>query len=383
MKIVYYTHTYFFDCDLPLIHELKALGHEVYLFFEIVPYALQSSIISIDKQYERTGIFPLSIYPQFDSFSNFVDIDKSFVLNRLGKIYSLSNLYMRYKFFKLIKDINPDILFCTDFIDIIDRPLYKYRDIIVQLVHDPFPHIGECNYRKTINRSYAFPRIKKFVLLNKNQAKDFSEKFNIPLTSIYFNKLGTYDCIHLYKNDNNILSLEGPIVLFCGRISPYKGIDYLLSAMKLVHQVMPSIHLVVAGAGEYNFDVTEYNKSDYIHFINRYITNEELYSLLNISKCVVCPYIEATQSGVVMTSLTMGVPLIVTNVGGLPEMVKHNQTGIVVPPKDSNSLAIAISKLYKDTSFYNLLKRTIKYENQEGVFSWNIIANQYIKIFEN
>ncbi len=63
---------------------------------------------------------------------------------------------------------------------------------------------------------------------------------------------------------------------------------------------------------------------------------------------VVMPYIEGTQSGPLSVSVAFGKPVVVTNVGGLPEMVDENRSGLIVPPKDPEALADAIVRLLED-----------------------------------
>lgn len=166
MKILYYTHTYFLDCDLPLLKALKEKQHEIYLIFEIVPYQLKSTIVNIQKQLPQTDIVPITEYKEFNIYSNFIDTSKSFILNRNCAIYNSKNIRLRKKFARLIKNINPDIIHCTDFIDLDDLFLYKYRNKIVQIVHDPFPHSGEDTIRKKIKR-YLGLKLKEISGINE------------------------------------------------------------------------------------------------------------------------------------------------------------------------------------------------------------------------
>ena len=107
-------------------------------------------------------------------------------------------------------------------------------------------------------------------------------------------------------------------VLFFGRISPYKGVEYLFRAMERVHKVHPNVKVIVAGSGEMYFDASEYEKYEYVKIVNRFIELDELADLIRGALFTVCPYTDATQSGVVYSSFALNTPVIATNVGGLP-----------------------------------------------------------------
>jgi len=384
MKILYYTHTYFLDCDLPLIKAFRRLGHDVFTFIDLPSHSLTSTLVDIEEMLPQTGILPILSYKQFDIYKFFFDDKKTYLLNRPGKIFGLRNICMRIKFLQMIKKIKPDVIHCTDFIDISDVFLYLYKKKIVQMVHDPFPHSGEESLRRNINRSIAFKLIRKYVLLNRKQGSDFVNKNSLIQDSIFFNKLGTYDCIHLFndsKNNVNTTFKNRKVILFWGRISPYKGVKYLMKAMEEVHKKEPKAMLIVAGKGAFDFDISNFEKTDYIKIINRYLSMYELYSYLSIAHVIVCPYIDATQSGVVMTSYAMSVPVVSTNVGGLPEMVLDDLTGYTVKPRSSSSLSDAILKTLeseRNQIFRNNISN-IYYENGEQ--SWNSIAKKYINIY--
>lgn len=379
MKILYYTHSYFLDCDLPLIKEFKNAGHEVYFIMEIVPYSLQSTLINIEKQIPDVRILNINAYKELSFLEQY--IDKAFILNRACKIHSIKNIKLRIAFQRLVKEINPDIIHCTEFIDIIDIFLYKYKRKIVQIVHDPFPHSGEYTKRKYINRSIAFRLLSSFVLLNSKQKDLFIKKYSLNKNKVFTNQLGVYECIHLYKSNN--LTVNPQKILFWGRISPYKGIEYLLQAMTEVIKSYPNAELIVAGGGKYYFDLAPYRNYKNIKIINRYLTMHEIYKYLYSSSFVVCPYTDATQSGVIMTAFALLRPVIATNVGGLSEMVKNEETGIIIPPKDIDALTQAILKLLSDTHYRNKLSNNINniyYHN--GDQSWKKIMNKYIAIYK-
>ena len=115
---------------------------------------------------------------------------------------------------------------------------------------------------------------------------------------------------------------------------PYKGLDYLLPAMQHVHQQCPDCKLIVAGGGTFHFDITPYHTLSYIDVRNRFIPDSELVALIQHAAFMVCPYTDATQSGVIMSAYAFEKPVIATNVGGLPEMVSHQHYGLIIKERD-------------------------------------------------
>jgi glycosyltransferase involved in cell wall biosynthesis len=83
-----------------------------------------------------------------------------------------------------------------------------------------------------------------------------------------------------------------------------------------------------------------------------------------------------------MSAYAFGKPVIATNVGGLPEMVLHNITGIIVEPKNANQLAEAIIYLFNNPEILNLLSDNIKNIYIEGERSWKKSAGLIQEIFQ-
>nr|HML86022.1 glycosyltransferase [Bacteroidales bacterium] len=121
-------------------------------------------------------------------------------------------------------------------------------------------------------------------------------------------------------------------LLFFGFIRDYKGLDLLLDALALIVDKRPNLRLIVAG--EF------YNNADpYLKQIEKLnLKNQVILRTDFISDVVVQPYKSATQSGVTQIAYHFEKPMIVTNVGGLPEIVPHMKTGLVSEP---TSLAIS------------------------------------------
>ncbi len=139
------------------------------------------------------------------------------------------------------------------------------------------------------------------------------------------------------------------LLLFFGLIRQYKGLDLLLEALQQVHD--PSVKLLIAG--EYYDDQAKYKAllehpavKNRLLLHTRFVANEEVRYFAGAADCIVQPYRHATQSGVTPVAYHFEVPMIVTNVGGLPEMVPHGVAGLVCPP-DVSGIARAIDEFFR------------------------------------
>lgn len=167
----------------------------------------------------------------------------------------------------------------------------------------------------------------------------------------------------------------GPLVLFFGYIRPYKGLRYLLEAMPLIHE-RTGARLFVVGefyeeSGPYMELVRTLGIADIVTFVDRYVANEEVGDFFAASDLVVLPYVSATQSGIVQISLAFDRPVVVTAVGGLPEVVAEGKTGFVVPPEDSQALAEAAVRFFEEGWADRMAPHFVEEKKR---FSWSEMA---------
>jgi glycosyltransferase involved in cell wall biosynthesis len=220
----------------------------------------------------------------------------------------------------------------------------------------------------------------KINILNKNQKDSFIKIYKLQKKNIYESNLSIYNVYNIYLQQfSKNKALKN--ILFFGRISPYKGIDILLEAMKNVHLSNPEIKLIIAGDGEYYFDKFEFEQLDYIEFRNRYIPNTELVKLINDSMFTVCPYKDATQSGVIMTSYAFCKPVIATNVGGLSEMVIDKVTGFLIEPNNIIELQNTIKQLLSNQNLLIKMEKNIFEHFHRGDRGWARICEDLFKAY--
>lgn len=140
---------------------------------------------------------------------------------------------------------------------------------------------------------------------------------------------------------------EDDIVIgFIGRIVPAKGLEYLLNALPYLKEEFKNIKLFIVGEGSLVEELKERAKKnnvfDNILFIGRRRDIPEILASINI---FVMPSIAEGFPNALLEAMAMGKPIVTTEVGGIPEIVKNGFNGLLVPPRDTVSLSKAIKEL--------------------------------------
>jgi glycosyltransferase involved in cell wall biosynthesis len=252
---------------------------------------------------------------------------------------------------------------------------------IVITIHDPSRHLGEESKLSAILDKFIFNLRNATYILHSNYSLALFDNINRNKSKRFMIPFGNHEWLNEFKKEE--IQEENNFILFFGRISKYKGIDVLLESFKQVKQEIPEAHLIIAGNGYYWFDYTKYINDDSIEIINRYIPNEEIVRLLLQAHIVVLPYIEATQSGVVSTVFTFCKPIVATRTGGIPEIVRDGETGLLAEPDDSEALTNAIIKIMQSGILYNTIKKNICNIYNEGEFSWKEISSKTALVYLN
>lgn len=146
---------------------------------------------------------------------------------------------------------------------------------------------------------------------------------------------------------------DAEVLLFFGFIRKYKGLQTLLEAFPKVLAKRPKARLIIAG--EFYDDEQPYREAiesngiaDHVDVRAEYIPGDEVKHYFSAANLIVQPYETATQSGVVQTAYNFNRPVVVTNVGGLAEVVPHGEAGYVVDPGSPNALADAVVQFFAE-----------------------------------
>lgn len=134
-----------------------------------------------------------------------------------------------------------------------------------------------------------------------------------------------------------------PLLLFCGLVRRYKGLDILLEALPLV-LAERVVHLAIVGefwddVAVYEAQIARLGIGAHVTILNEYVADAVLAGFVRRADAVVLPYRSATQSGVVQLALGHGTAVVTTRVGGLSEAVEDGVTGVLVMPESPVALA--------------------------------------------
>jgi len=172
------------------------------------------------------------------------------------------------------------------------------------------------------------------------------------------------------------LSIETKnILLFFGYVRKYKGLDVLLEAMP---KILQKIQLALMVVGEFYDDEQKYRAQiarlgleEQVIVKSDYVPNEEVGKYFSAADVVVLPYLSATQSGIAQIAYNFDKPVIATDVGGLAEVVLHEQTGLVVPPGNPEALAESIVRFYEEEKEKSFIP-TVREEKKK--YTWDALV---------
>lgn len=248
---------------------------------------------------------------------------------------------------------------------------------IVTAIHDPIMHTGEKDFLFEKLTYLTVKKSSKLVVFSEKFKKTVSELYNFPYEKICSLKLGGYS-YYESKAKNNIIENENNRILFFGRISKYKGLEILLEAFKKVLIFKPDLKLKIVGNGSFS-DREEkliYELQNHLEVVNRWIKDDEVESFFLDVDFIVLPYLEATQSGVIMLSYAMGKAVVCTNVGALDEQILDT-TGVLVSPNNSEDLCKGILDMYNNREYIQKGKNAFYFATKE--WTWQ---NQVKKLMQ-
>jgi glycosyltransferase involved in cell wall biosynthesis len=175
---------------------------------------------------------------------------------------------------------------------------------------------------------------------------------------------------------------EGPVILSFGLLRPYKGIENLLEAYGRVAMAAPGAELWVVGNPR--MDVAPLRdlataSGGRVRFVSRFIEDAEIPAIFRRADLLVLPYLDAEHSGVLYTGLAFGKPMVLSAVGGFPEVAATGAARLV-PPGDVAALGAALEQLLGDEGARAELAAAAV-RAAAGPFSWDETASRTLELY--
>lgn len=329
--------------------------------------------------------YPEFLFPGTSQYSDQPAPDDLYIHAKVNSVNPLN----WFKVGKEIAKLNADLLivkfwlpFMGPSLGTICRQVKKNgKTKIISIIDNIIPHekrIGDWQLAK-----YFVNSVDGFIAMSASVLEDL-KKFDTKKPKVFsphplFDNFGeAVNKVQAYEHLG--LEINSDYLLFFGFIRDYKGLDLVLQAMADSRVKELNFKLVVAGefytdAQPYWDMITNLGIADKLVLRTDFIPDDEVRYYFCAADMVVQPYKHATQSGVTQICYHFDRPMLVTNVGGLPEIVPHGKVGYVVEP-DAKSIADAIVDFYGNHREF-VYRDNIKVEKKK--FAWSAMLE---KIFE-
>lgn len=353
-----------------LAREFVAEGHEV----EIVTFTLQ---------------YPSFLFP---GKTQFTDSPKPEGLSISQRINS-TNPFNWMKVGREIREKNADMVIFCYWMSFMAPSFGKIARIVhrngktkcIALVHNMIPH--EQNIIDKILPPYFVKSMDGFIALSKSVADDIG-KFDKQGKPRTFSPHPIYDHYGTMLKRTEALKQLGldancKYVLFFGLVRAYKGLDLLIDAFADSKLRKSNIKLIVAGEfyqdeNIYRKQIAEHKIEDKIIIHNEFIPDDKVNLYFSTADIIAQTYKSATQSGVTQIAFHFEKPMLVTNVGGLGEIVINGKSGYVVEPK-ADKIADALSDFFEKERSSEFIQAV---RTEKSKYAWNIMTGKILELYK-
>lgn len=257
-----------------------------------------------------------------------------------------------------------------------DRP-------VVLTAHDVLPREPRPGQERAQARLYE--RVDAVVVHSHHGRDRLVDRLDVDPAKVHviphgaFRHLTTVPRAHL---PSPLPAVKRPVVLCFGLIRPYKGIDVLIDAWRQLTQdrYWPAAELWIVGLPKMDIGDLKRDAPVGVRFVDRFVSDAEAAAFFDRADTVVLPYREIDQSGVLFTALAFGKPMVLSDVGGFPEIARDGAADLV-PAGDSDALALVLRRLLRDRERRSRLGRRAA-ELAAGPYSWDGVAAAHRALYE-
>ena len=387
-KVAYLTFGHV-DVTLPLIEHLHKRKIECQLYFCFSQNRKSESVINFNSINVPNGLLDNSWNHKLidnELFVNFPLLNQAkFYIFHSLRIFSIYNFFLTIKLAYILRKYT--IIHASGdsgFLVLLFLILKLFKKKLVFTVHDLNLHTGERKGRfDGVFRNFIYLFSNKVILQNPVDYEEAKSNIKFLRDKSVFLPFGV---LYLYKYFNQLSEADFYVsdFLFFGRISKYKGLSTLFKAVEKIYNNCDSrFSLIIAGSGS-DESLELFQQYSNVRIINRFISNNELAAYIRNTKVVLCPYTDATQSGVLMTTFAFMKPVIASKVGGFIDIVSSYHTGLLVEANNEDELQRQmIFSLDNINKFTACCENGIDELMNNSIYSWDSISNNLSILYKD
>jgi glycosyltransferase involved in cell wall biosynthesis len=252
----------------------------------------------------------------------------------------------------------------------------------VMTAHFILPQGAGRRQRRAARR--AFGAMDAVIAHSRQSARRLSDELGLDPARVHVIPHGAFDYLTRLAAERPLPeplgAAEGPVILFFGLLRPYKGVDVLLRAFRS----LPGAELWIVGNPRMPLEPLRRLAAEAagtVRFVPHFVTDPEIPAYFRRADVVVLPYREAEHSGVLYTGLAFGKPMVVSAVGGFPELAREHGAARLVAPGDEAELARALGELLEDERARRELGAAAE-RAAAGPYSWDAVAAQTLDLYD-
>jgi glycosyltransferase involved in cell wall biosynthesis len=260
----------------------------------------------------------------------------------------------------------------------VDTRLLPHERPLVITAHDVLPREPRPGQVSAQRRLYE--RADAVVVHSHHGRERLVVDLGIPSERVNVIPHGAFDYLTVLPHEeplpDELAEVEGPVVLFFGLLRDYKGVDVLLDAWRGIG----GAELWIVGMPRIPLKSLRARLTPSVRLFPSFVPEAQVPAWFRRADLVVLPYREIDQSGVLFTALAFGKPLLLSSVGGFPEVAETGAAELVVPG-DPAALRIALQRLLGDAGRRDALAAAAR-EAAATTYSWDGIAARHLELYE-
>jgi glycosyltransferase involved in cell wall biosynthesis len=250
------------------------------------------------------------------------------------------------------------------------------RRPLVLTAHDILPREPRIGQIAAQRRLYE--RFDALVVHSEHGRRRLTDELGIDSARVHVIPHGAFATPSVERSSPPLpLQTDVPVVLFFGLLRPYKGLDLLFDAWRGID----GAELWVVGMPRMDISALRATAPPSVRFVSRFVSDAEAAAYFARADLLVLPYREIDQSGVAFTALGTGVPMLLSDVGGFPELAATGAAR-TFPAGDSAALHDALRELQSDPGALAAMTERARIA-ASGPYSWDAVARRTLDLYES